>query len=347
MRQGKYVIEFESRPSVVGWSSVVSKKEGNGPLGSGFDMVIEDPLFGQKSWERAECEFHEKAIGILLDKTGISDSEVDISYAGDLLNQCSSSGFCLRDYNIPLCGVYGACSTSVLTMINSAVAVESGLMRRCIASTSSHFCSAEKQFRYPLEYGGQRPPTSQWTVTGAAAAMICAESEKNCPKIEKAIIGRVIDKGVTDANNMGAAMAPAAAQTIADFLNDTGTCPEDYDIILTGDLGNVGSELLYELTEKEFGISIRDRHNDAGMMMYYIGKQDVHSGGSGCACCGTVMCSKILNELNNGTLKNALIVATGALLSTVSSFQGESIPSVAHGILIRGRENGNEQDRMS
>lgn len=344
MRIGKYVIEFESRPSVVGWSSVVSKKESEGPLGKGFDMVIEDPLFGQKSWERAECEFHETAIGILLDKTGDKDSDVDVAFAGDLLNQCSSSGFCLRDFNIPYCGMYGACSTSVLTMINAAVAVESGLMSRCIASTSSHFCSAEKQFRFPLEYGGQRTPTAQWTVTGAAAAMICKESEKSCPKIERAILGRIVDKGVTDVNNMGAAMAPAAAQTIADFLNDTDTKPEDYGIILTGDLGKVGSDLLYELMEKEYGINIREKHNDTGMMMYYSEEQDVHAGGSGCACCGTVMCSKILNELNSGDLNNALIVATGALLSTVSAFQGETIPSIAHGILIScGKENKDEQ----
>lgn len=339
MRKGKYTLEFESRPSVTGWSSVVGRKEGDGPLGSGFDLIIDDPLFNQKTWEHAECEFHKTAVGLLLDKTHTDRSEVDIHFAGDLLNQCSSSGFCLRDYNIPFSGVYGACSTSVLSMINSAIAVESGLARRCIASTSSHFCSAEKQFRFPLEYGGQRSPTAQWTVTGASAAMVSGTGEKNCPRIEKAIIGRVVDKGVTDAGNMGAAMAPAAAQTIADFLNDTRTAPSDYDLILTGDLGKVGSELLYELTESEYGINIREKHNDAGMMMYYTDGQDVHSGGSGCACCGTVMCSKILSELNGGTLRNALIVATGALLSTVSSFQGESIPSVAHGILISGKGN--------
>lgn len=344
MRIGKYVIEFDNKPSVVGWSSIVSKKEGDGPLGKGFDMVIEDPMFGQDSWERAECEFHETSIGILLDKTGVKDSDVNIVYAGDLLNQCSSSGFCMRDYNIPYCGVYGACSTSVLSMINAAIAVESGLMHRCISSTSSHFCAAEKQFRYPLEYGGQRPPSAQWTVTGAASAMICDKSEKNCPKIEKAIVGRIVDKGVSDANNMGAAMAPAAAQTIADFLHDTNTKPEDYDIIVTGDLGSVGSELLYELMEKEYGINIRDVHNDTGMMMYYPEEQDVHAGGSGCACCGTVMCSKLLNEINSGIINKALIVATGALLSTISAFQGETIPCIAHGVLITsGKENGNDK----
>lgn len=340
MRIGRNVIEFENTPSIVGWSSVVGKKEGEGPLGKGFDMVIDDPFFGRKTWEEAESEFQRTAVGILLDKTKYKDSDIDIVYSGDLLNQCSSSAFGLRGYNIPFCGVYGACSTSVLAMINAAIAVESGLAKRVISSASSHFCSAEKQFRFPLEYGGQRTPTAQWTVTGAASALISKKSEKVCPKLKRAIIGKIVDKGVTDATNMGAAMAPAAAETIADFLADTKTVPDDYDIILTGDLGKVGSELLNELLEKEFDINIRERHNDTGMMIYYADRQDVHSGGSGCACCGTVMCSKILNELNDGTLKNALIVATGALLSTVSSFQNHSIPSIAHGILIEsGKEN--------
>lgn len=342
MRQGKYVLEFQNKPSIIGWSAVTSKKEGDGPLGKGFDMIIEDPLFGQKTWEEAESEFQKTALGILLDKTARKSDEIDVVYAGDLLNQCSGSGFAMGIYNIPFCGIYGACSTSVLAMINAAIAVECGTARRTISATSSHFCSAEKQFRFPLEYGSQRPPTAQWTVTGAASAMLSSDSEKNCPKIERAIFGRIVDKGVSDVNNMGAAMAPAAAQTIADFFNDTGTQPSDYDIILTGDLGKVGSELLYELMEKEYGYNIREFHNDAGMMMYYADEQDVHAGGSGCACCGTVLCSKILNGLKNGELENVLVVATGALLSTVSPFQGQSIPSIAHGIQIssgRGRKS--------
>lgn len=342
MKKGKYVLEFEKKPSIIGWSSVVGKTEGEGPLGSGFDMIIDDELFGQKTWEEAESEFQKTSIGLLLDKTGIKSENVDLIYAGDLLNQCSGSGFAVGDYNIPFSGVYGACSTSVLSMINAAVAVECGMAKNAISSTSSHFCSAEKQFRFPLEYGGQRTPTSQRTVTGAASAMISSTCEKDCPRIERAIVGRIVDKGVTDANNMGAAMAPAAAQTIADFLNDTNTKPSDYDIIMTGDLGRVGSELLYELLESEYGIDIRERHNDAGKMIFYAEEQDVHAGGSGCACCGTVLCSKILNELKNGQMKNALVVATGALLSNLSPFQGRSIPSIAHGILITGKGNENE-----
>lgn len=337
MRKGKYVFEFENRPSVIEWSAVAGKKEGEGPLGKLFDMIIDDASDGRDTWEQAESEFQKKAIGILLDKAGIKDEEADVIFAGDLLNQCSSSGFGIRGYNIPFVGIYGACSTSVLAMINAAIGIDSGLFNKAISSTSSHFCSAEKQFRLPLEYGGQRAPTAQWTVTGSASTLIGAHTV-NCPVIESAIIGRIVDKGVTDSANMGAAMAPAAAQTIADFLADTGTVPKDYDIILTGDLGRVGSELLYELLEKEFSLNIRDVHNDAGLMIYNIDEQDVHSGGSGCACCGVILCSKILGDLKNGKIKKALVVATGALLSSVSPLQGESIPSVAHGILLTNRE---------
>lgn len=334
MKRNNNVIEFENHPSVLCWASVVGTNEGKGPLGKGFDMVMSDDMCGMDTWEEAECSLHKTSIGILLDKSGFKDTDVDGIFAGDLLNQCMGSGFGIRGYNIPFCGVYGACSTSVLSMIQASVYVDSGAMKRAISSTSSHFCSAEKQFRYPLEYGGQRPPTAQRTVTGAGSALISSESEKLCPKVEKAIIGKITDKGITDANNMGAAMAPAACRTIAEFLTDTGTRPEDYDLILTGDLGKVGTSLLYELLEKEHGIDISSVHNDSGLMMYYIDEQDVHAGGSGCGCCGSILCSKILNELNSGKLNKVLVVATGALLSTVSAFQGESIPGIAHGILL-------------
>ena len=333
MRQGKNVIVFENKPSVIAWASVVGKKEGEGPLGSGFDMIIDDATAGKDTWEQAESDLQKTSIAILLDKAGVSDTQIDAVYAGDLLNQCSGAGFGLRGYEIPFSGVYGACSTSVLSMINAAIGVNSGAFNKAVSSTSSHFCSAEKQFRYPLEYGGQRTPTSQWTVTGAGSALV-SNNTGNYPRIEKAILGKIVDKGVTDANNMGAAMAPAAAQTIYEFLTDTNTTPENYDLILTGDLGMVGTSLLYELLENEYGIDIKSVHNDSGLMMYYLEEQDVHAGGSGCACCGTVLCSKILNELNSGKLNKVLVVATGALLSTVSSFQGESIPSIAHGVLL-------------
>lgn len=333
MKKGR-VFNFENTPHVIQWSSVVGPIEGKGPLGAGFDMVLDSELCGKDSWEEAESALQKISLGVLLDKAHIKDTDVDVIYAGDLLNQCMGSGFSIRSYDIPFCGIYGACSTSVLSMIQAAVAVNSGLVDLAISSTSSHFCSAEKQFRYPLEYGGQRPPTAQRTVTGAGSALISASSDKPCPQIEKAIIGKIFDKGIKDANNMGAAMAPAAADTIATFFSETGTVAEDYDLIMTGDLGLVGSELLYELLESEYGYNIRGKHNDSGIMMYNIDEQDIHSGGSGCGCCGTVMCSKILGELNEGKLHKVLVVATGALLSTISAFQGESIPGIAHGVLL-------------
>lgn len=328
------IIEFKSKPSIISWASVVGKKEGEGPLSKGFDMVIDDVSCGLDTWEKAESHFQKTAVGLVLDKSGRKAEEIDGIFAGDLINQCTSSAFGIRDFGIPYFGIYGACSTSVLSMINAAEYVDSGKMNLAISSTSSHFCSAEKQFRFPLEYGGQRPPTAQWTVTGASAALLSAYSQKNCPKVEKAILGKIVDKGITDANNMGAAMAPAAADTIATFLSETQTGAGDYDLILTGDLGKVGSTLLYELLKKEYSIDIKEKHNDTGLMMYYLDSQDVHSGGSGCACCGTVLCSEILNALNIVRLKKVLVVATGALLSAISPFQGESIPGIAHGILL-------------
>lgn len=328
------VIDFQTHPSVISRASVVGKKEGEGPLGKGFDMVIEDDMCGLDTWEAAESHLQKTAIGLVLDKAGIKAEKIDGIFAGDLINQCTGSAFGIRDFGIPYFGIYGACSTSVLAMINAAEYVDSGKMKIAISATSSHFCSAEKQFRFPLEYGGQRPPTAQWTVTGASAAMISDEVEKNCPRIEKAIIGKIVDKGITDANNMGAAMAPAAADTIYTFLNETGTSPESYDLILTGDLGKVGSRLLCELLEKEYSLDIRKQHNDTGLMMYHLEEQDVHSGGSGCGCCGTVMCSKIMDDIVGGKLHRVLVVATGALLSAISPFQGESIPGIAHGILL-------------
>ena len=328
------IIDFKTKPSVICWSSVVGKKEGEGPLGKVFDMILEDDRCGLDTWEKAESHLQKVALGLILDKSGRKAEEIDGIFAGDLINQCTGSAFGIRDLGIPYIGIYGACSTSVLTMINAAEFVDSGKMQLAISSTSSHFCSAEKQFRFPLEYGGQRPPSAQWTVTGAGAALISSKEEKSCPKIEKAIFGKMVDLGVTDANNMGAAMAPAAADTIASFLKETQTTPDHYDLILTGDLGKIGSQLLYQLLEKEYSIDIKEKHNDTGLMMYYMDKQDVHSGGSGCGCCGSIMCSKIMNELSEGKLHKVLVVATGALLSAVSTFQGESIPGIAHGILL-------------
>lgn len=256
--------------------------------------------------------------------------------AGDLLNQCMGTTFGVREMQIPLAGMYGACSTMALTMGMGAVLTACGVVQTCVASTSSHFCSAEKQFRMPLEYGGQRPPTAQWTASAAGAAVLAAHGKG--PQVRGVIFGRIVDYGVKDANNMGAAMAPAAADTIAAFLRDTDTVPGDYDIILTGDLGSVGSTLLRQILQKEYGIDIGTVHADCGMLLYDPDKQDVHAGGSGCGCSAAVVCSYIMRRLREKSLQKVLFVGTGALLSGVSPLQGESVPGIAHGVLLCSEE---------
>lgn len=326
-RLGRYTLKMEHMPSVQGYAAVCGKKEGDGPLGKHFDFVYEDTTLGESSWEKAESRLQTDAVNRALQKAGVTSSDIDYIFAGDLLNQCISSTFGLRSLSIPFLGQYGACSTMAQTLAMSAILVETGAARRCVAVTSSHFCSAERQFRFPLEYGGQRTPTAQWTVTGSGAAVV--GNTGNSPYISAVTVGRITDLGIKDANNMGAAMAPAAYSTLTDFLKDTETSPRDYDLIVTGDLGEVGSELLKELLQKD-GIDISKKHVDCGLLIYDREKQDVHAGGSGCGCAGSVLCSYLLNRLKSGELKNILFMATGALMSPTSSQQGESIPGIAH-----------------
>lgn len=333
-RIGGHTIGFEEMPSITGYASVVGKKESEGPLGSIFDKVIYDSYDGKDSYEQAESQLQIEAVGAALVKAKKKANEVDYIFAGDLLNQCISSSYGLRDFNIPYLGQYGACSTMAQGLIMSAVFVESGAANIAMCVTSSHFCSAERQYRFPLEYGGVRTPTAQWTVTGAGSCVI--ENVKKGPCIARATVGKMVDLGVTDANNMGAAMAPAAAQTLKNYFDDTETKPEDYDLILTGDLGEVGSKALYDLLKLE-NIDIISRHNDCGLMIYDRKKQDVHAGGSGCGCAGSVFCSKILNDIVDKKLNNILFMATGALMSPTSCGQGASIPSIAHLINVKNR----------
>lgn len=325
-RIGKYTLEMENPPGVVGNAAVVGKKEGEGPLGPDFDYIYEDTTLGQASWEKAESELQKDAVSRALTKAKVSPEAVSFIFAGDLLNQCIGSTYGLRAFNIPFVGLFGACSTMALSLAAASVFMDSGAAELTVAVTSSHFCSAERQFRFPLEYGGQRPPTAQWTVTGAGAAVL---GQYGSPRIGHVTMGRIADLGVKDQNNMGAAMAPAAAETIKDFLSDTCTKPEDYDLIATGDLGRVGSTLLYELLEKE-QIDIKSRHIDCGSMIYNPSQEDVYAGGSGCGCSASVLCSRILNRMRSGEYKSILFIATGALMSPTSVQQGESIPGVAH-----------------
>lgn len=324
---------FENAPQIIGSAGVCGKKEGEGPLRNDFDAIFEDTTMGQDSFELAESAMLHDAILRALSDAGKSPADVSFIMTGDLLDQCTGSCFALKDLEIPFIGMYGACSTMALTLANAAMLVSAGA-KCCVAGASSHFASSERQFRFPLEYGGQRPPTAQWTVTGAGSAVVAPASNKKFPKITAVHIGTITDLGIKDANNMGAAMAPAAARTIAQFLNDTGTHPNDYDLILTGDLGFTGTKLLYQVLQLEYNYNIESVHKDCGLMIFDLKKQDVNSGGSGCGCSASVLCSHIMKEIKKGMYKKVLFVATGALMSPTSSKQGQPIPGIAHGVLI-------------
>jgi stage V sporulation protein AD len=328
--KGKTIF-FDSPPIITGHAGVAGKKEGEGPLAEDFDAIFEDTTMGQQSYELAESAMLHDSIIRSLSSAKKSPSEVDFVLSGDLLDQCMGSAFALKDLEVPSIGLYGACSTMALSLSVGSMLVDSGAS--CVvAGTSSHFCSSERQFRFPLEYGGQRPPSAQWTVTGAGSAVI--EQMGDGIKIKAVQIGTITDLGINDANNMGAAMAPAAARTIQDFLKDSNTKPSDYDLILTGDLGFTGTQLLYELMEREYKTKIEKYHKDCGMLIYNLKEQDVNSGGSGCGCSASVLCSHILKKMEKNALKKVLFVATGALMSPTSNKQGNTIPGIAHAVLL-------------
>ena len=331
-RLGERTIIFENKPTILSYGSVVGKKEHEGPLSNEFDAYTIDSFFGEKTFEKAESKLQKTAVQTALDKGGFKDSDIDNIFAGDLLNQCIGSSFGLREFGIPFIGLYGACSTMALSTGLASIFVDSGAAARAVAVTSSHFCSAERQYRFPLNYGSQRTPTAQWTVTGSGALVLGHGEGK--PYINSVTFGEIEDYGIKDINNMGAAMAPAAAGTLKKFFADTETKPDDYDVIYTGDLGYVGTNLLYELLERE-DIDIRCRHSDCGLIIFDREKQDVHAGGSGCGCSASVLCSFIMHRFEDGDFKNILFMSTGALMSPTSSFQGESIPGIAHLLNIK------------
>ncbi len=331
-RIGKRTIIFENKPRIISYGSVVGKKEHEGPLSNEFDSYTTDSFFGEKSFEKAESRLQKTAVQTALDKAGLMPDDIDNIFAGDLLNQCIGSSFGLRSFGIPFIGLYGACSTMALSAGLAAVFIDSGAAKKTISVTSSHFCSAERQYRFPLNYGSQRTPTAQWTVTGSGALILGKDGGDIY--ISSVTFGEIEDLNIKDANNMGAAMAPAAAGTLLNFFKDTETKPDDYDIIFTGDLGYVGTNLLYELLERE-GIDIRCRHSDCGTLIFDREKQDVHAGGSGCGCSASVLCSYIMHRLEKGDFGNILFMSTGALMSPTSSFQGESIPGIAHLLNIK------------
>ena len=325
---------FDVPPAISGFAAVGGKKEGEGPLAADFDFLVRDTTFGRPTWEQAESRLQQLCVTKALDKCGVPPQEIDLVLAGDLQNQCTASNYTLRELGLPFAGLYSACATMAESLGLAACLVQAGLARRALALTSSHFCAAERQFRFPLEYGGKRTPTSQWTATAAGAAIV--EPGAAPPFVKAVTLGRVTDCGVADINNMGAAMAPAAARTLLAFFADSGKTPRDFDRIYTGDLGAVGSALLCELCGRA-GLPLASKHEDCGLLLFARGAQQVGAGGSGAGCSAAVLCGRILPARARGELGEVLFVATGALMSPTTVLQKESIPGIAHLTALSGR----------
>lgn len=326
IRIGAGTIRLEKPVAIAATAAVGSRMEKEGPLGAEFDRLVEDSSFGEKSWEKAETKMQMLAIELALQKGNTTAEQVDVMLGGDLLNQCIASAYAVREQGRPFLGLYGACSTMAESLTLASLLVESGAARKALAVTSSHFCSSERQFRFPLDYGGVRTPTAQHTATAAGAALVSIAGPIT---VREVCIGRVVDLGVTDMNNMGAAMAPAAWDTLRQYFTDTGTSPADYDKIITGDLAQVGSDLLVRLAAEE-NCDLRPRYTDCGLMLYEREKQQVDAGASGCGCSAAVMCAHFLPAMLQGKYRNILFMATGALMSPTACQQGESIPGIAH-----------------
>lgn len=320
-------------PTILCWASTAGKKESEGPLKNTFDVINTETYFGEKTWEQAEKKMQQITLSTLLSKANIKEKDVGLIFSGDLLNQCIGSSLSVCNKNMPHIGLYGACSTMAESLLLATMAVSGNFSDNVVALTSSHFASSERQYRFPLGYGGQRTPTSQWTVTGSGAALL--QKSGKGPKITACTIGTVTDLGVCDANNMGAAMAPAAFETIRAHFEDLNVTAENYDLIVTGDLGQHGKEMLLALARKE-GLNLSGKLTDCGTLVFDLNKQDVHAGGSGCGCSAITLCGYLLNQIKTGKLKKILFCGTGALLSPTSSQQGLSIPGVCHAVAISG-----------
>ena len=329
-------MQFTAPPVILASASVVGKKEGEGPLRDRFDSVSQDTYFGTKSWEQAESTMLRQCFDLVCQKAGLQPEQLDYVLSGDLLNQCVGSAYAMRDIGVPYLGLYGACSTMAESLSLAAMLIDGGYAEHAAALTSSHFCSAERQYRFPLEYGGVRTPTAQWTVTGSGALVLGAAG--NGPRVTMVTTGKIADAGITDANNMGAAMAPAALSTIQAHLEDMKRTPKDYDLIVTGDLGQLGKDLLLELASRE-GLELGGKLEDCGTLVFDNTRQDVHAGGSGCGCSAITLCGHLLGQLETGKLKRILFCGTGALLSPISTQQGLPIPGVCHAVAIEGGES--------
>ena len=354
---GRQTFVFSEEPIIASTGSVVGVKEGQGPLGKWFDIVLDEDTFGEKTWEKSESKMLKEAISLAIQKGGKTKEDIDIIMTGDLLNQLMSSAFMARDMQVPFVGLYGACSTMAESLLMGSILIDGGYGEAIVTGASSHYCTAERQFRMPLEHGNQRPPSAQWTATASGATLllhnndfdtkrgvVMLEAEKNKPIEEKKIcvthgtVGKIIDTGLTDINQMGAAMAPAFVDTLLNHLEDTGRNLEYYDLVLSGDLGRVGKQIAIDLL-CDAGLNkeqLEKRYNDCGVMIYEEG-QDTHSGGSGCGCSASVFAGHIYKLMKKGELNKVLLISTGALLSTISPGQGESIPGIAHAVAVETR----------
>lgn len=332
---GSQTIKLSNPPSIAGHYTIVGPKEGDGPLSDYFDLILEEDMWGQDSWEKAESKIQEECIKSAITNAGLSSTDIDFLISGDLLNQIVASGYTARQIGIPFFGLYGACSTMTESLCLGAMIIDGGFGDKVMCATSSHFSSAERQFRFPLEYGAQRKFSSQWTVTGAGATLLSSIGDG--PFITHLTVGKIIDPGIKDASNMGAAMAPAAMDTLIYHFRDTGFKPEDYDLIISGDLGYIGKEIVMELMKKE-GYDLSKNFTDCGVEIFNRKSQDTHAGGSGCGCSASVLNGYILKEMKKGNLNRVLFMSTGALHSTLITQQGESIPSIAHAVTIDNKK---------
>lgn len=334
-RVGKRTVKLTNNPTIISAGCIVGTKEGKGPLKDYFDVVLDDDLYGQKSWELAESKMVETAMNKAVKKVGKKLEDINYLISGDLVNQLFPASFAARTLQIPFFGIYGACSTMAEGMCLSAMLIDGGFANLILSGASSHYCTAERQFRFPLELGNQKPMTAQWTVTGAGSVLISSKGEG--PKVKYVTVGKVIDKGIDDANNMGAAMAPAAIDTIYSYFNDTKDDPNSFDIIATGDLGELGKQITIDLLKKK-GIDISKVYTDCGVEIFDLKKQDVHCGGSGCGCSASVFSGYIYNKLVQKEFNKVMLVSTGALLSPASTLQKQTIPCVAHAVIISNEE---------
>ena len=349
-KKGRQSVIFEEKPLIRGRGTVVGEKEGQGPLAKNFDIILKEDMYGEKSWEKAESKMLKEAMKKAVSRAGITEKDIDIMLSGDLLNQLMSSSFMARDMHIPFLGLYGACSTMTESLVLGSMLIDGGFAKNVLVGASSHFCTAERQFRMPVEHGNQRPPSAQWTATAAGGVVVSAASEVDSDdnlsgcmtdrlgsriRVESATVGKVIDAGIKDSNQMGAAMAPAAVDTLLNHLEDMDRNLDYYDLAVTGDLGFIGKDIMMDLLA-DAGLDKKmlfSHYDDCGTMLFSK-EQDVHGGGSGCGCSASVFAGYLLKEMEKGKIKRLLLMSTGAMLSTISPLEGESIPGIAHAVSL-------------